>query len=199
MERLCFGREGVFSEVKYERVLISEDGNAGTLMTCWFNGFPLVLLNSHLDTEAELKERQIVRIEEIFSKAKQTLSSCSPICIWGGDFNTTSEEQQFETIRSFGWKDSVYPFRDIKQPTCFGSNIAKPRGAIDHLLVQGNCKTKKTQIPQPEYCFQTPAEGCCWAVQTYGSDHVPIVVDLEFEGDSITHEFSMENPLRSNT
>jgi len=62
-------RKNKFSNVEISRAVVSEDGNAVTLLKCHFNGAPLFLVNSHLDTDcADRRERQIQRIQTLFTE-----------------------------------------------------------------------------------------------------------------------------------
>jgi len=220
-------KKNKFSQRKITRELISEDGNAATLLTCLVNGVPLVLVNSHFDTDSPLRrELQAKCIQSLFEEAladllltlsppallqpchHPDLTSDHPVeyhpedshshpedqsdghhvrqklgdssvsqkaaLMWVGDFNMQRDNELIRNIVSNGWRDLLQE-KNADLPTlCSARRLPQ---AIDFIFSKSGMTVHQASVPEIEL-RSTPAEFCSWAVEKFGSDHLPVMVSV---------------------
>jgi len=191
-------RKGKFKDVNVSRVVISEDGNAATVVTCKLNGKNVIIVNSHMDTDTQdRRSRQAAKILSIFDEfcgrhrrsSNGNLNSqdtnidgiphnipmdTNSIQIWAGDFNMESNNSIIKDLISHGWRDLMKE-QKLDHPTVCSSKENARR--IDYLFCKGENIVTGGFVPEVP-SRKNPPQLCTWAISKLGSDHIPIIASL---------------------
>jgi len=202
---LILVRKNTFTNVQISRRVTSDDGNAATLLTCQLDGVPLILVNSHFDTDSPTRrEQQAKLIENLFQEAIQNSKlytngnfTRNPLKTSNGKRtnghvvgNNTAHRDpiliwagDFNMEKDNDLIQSIFShgWRDLLQekeasyPTLCSARKTPQR--IDFILGKGNVVVKDASVPAIPL-QNNPAEYCSWAVRKFGSDHLPVSVGI---------------------
>jgi len=168
---IIYLRKGRFSDIQTYRYLISEDGNAATLITCTLHHQKLLLINTHLETvSSQMRQIQVQNIQSFIHTLLPATDR--PPIYWLGDFNMKPQDPLNRALISGKWRDFVQEIC-LDFPTWFSVKRAPAR--IDFIYGLGDMRVMGGEVP---HVLRTGSwgENCAEVIRRFGSDHLPILV-----------------------
>jgi len=154
-------------------------------VAAWGEAGRVLLVTSHFD--ADSSQRAALQCGELCQKIKTSVRAEAPLettVIWGGDFNMLMEH---DAITALG-KEGFRPVSQGPEPSAFFIELCGEAGSrIDHVLVKDDdaaapnatVKAVAAFVPHCPCTCATGQQRQEWALATWGSDHLPVTVDLQ--------------------
>lgn len=157
----------IVSDTNIHFTMLREGEQRGLLQTVIaFEGFRIVVMNTHLDYRSDDSER-ILSAEKIIEEAKNYSDMPIIIC---GDFNDIPESRtHLKMLEKFSDVAKLLDNNDFTYPT------EKPDKRIDYIFINDIEGHKKRTKIVPQKIFTQ---------ESIASDHLPVIAELELKTQS---------------
>ena len=134
-------------------------------LTLDVDGLEVQILNTHLGVFAAQRK---VQVDELLSKRWLGHAECQGPTILCGDFNATPQSRSMLALKDV--LTDAQALAGLKQLNTFAGRL--PTICIDHILVRNIATVSNVLVPNTE-------------MTRVASDHLPLVVDIELQGDCV--------------